>query len=93
MLYSVPGGAPEGVLTAAALALLNGEIIARLVLDKPELVERARPWASRDPKRIYTTSELATGRHIIFAATGVTEGNLLRGVHSFWRRHAHPLAW
>ena len=77
------GGAPEGVLTAAALRCLNGEIIARLVLDKPELVERAQAMGIRDPKRIYTTNELATGRHIIFAATGVTEGNLLRGVHFF----------
>ncbi|HWP85769.1 MAG TPA: class II fructose-bisphosphatase, partial [Terriglobia bacterium] len=49
------GGAPEGVLTAAALRCLNGEILARLVLDKPELVERAQNMGIRDPKRIYTT--------------------------------------
>jgi fructose-1,6-bisphosphatase class II len=77
------GGAPEGVLTAAALRCLNGEIIARLVLDKPELVERAQGMGIRDPKRVYTTPELATGRNIIFAATGVTDGNLLRGVRFF----------
>jgi fructose-1,6-bisphosphatase class II len=77
------GGAPEGVLTAAALRCLNGEIIARLVLDKPELVERAQAMGVRDPKRIYATPELAPGRNIIFAATGVTDGNLLRGVRFF----------
>jgi len=77
------GGAPEGVLTAAALRCLNGEIVARLVLDKPELVERAQKMGVRDPKRVYLTQELAPGRNIIFAATGVTEGNLLRGVRFF----------
>jgi len=77
------GGAPEGVLTAAALRCLNGEILARLVLDTPELQERAQAMGIRDPKRVYTTQELATGKHIIFAATGVTEGNLLRGVRFF----------
>lgn len=77
------GGAPEGVLTAAALRCLNGEILARLVLDKPELVERAQAMGIRDPRRIYTTPELAPGRQIIFAATGVTDGNLLRGVRFF----------
>src|ERR1041385_1956779 len=77
------GGAPEGVLTAAALRCLNGEIIARLVLDKPELVERAQSMGIRDPKQVYTTPELALGKNIIFAATGVTDGNLLRGVRFF----------
>ena len=77
------GGAPEGVLTAAALRCLNGEIIARLVLDTPELVERAQAMGVRDPKRIYATPELAPGRNIIFAATGVTDGNFLRGVRFF----------
>ncbi|MBI4464979.1 MAG: class II fructose-bisphosphatase [Acidobacteria bacterium] len=77
------GGAPEGVLTAAALRCLNGEIIARLVLDKPELRERAETMGIRDPSRIYDTDELAPGKQIIFAATGVTDGNLLRGVRFF----------
>jgi len=77
------GGAPEGVLTAAALRCLNGEIIARLVLDKPELVERAQGMGIRDMKQIYTTPELAPGKNIIFAATGVTDGNLLSGVRFF----------
>ena len=77
------GGAPEGVITAAALRCLNGEIIARLVLDKPELRERAEAMGVTDPKRVYTTADLAPGKQIIFAATGVTDGNLLRGVRFF----------
>jgi len=77
------GGAPEGVLTAAALRCLNGEIVARLVLDTPELVERAQGMGVRDPRRIYMTPELAPGKNVIFAATGVTDGNLLRGVRFF----------
>ncbi len=77
------GGAPEGVLTAAALKCLNGEIIARLVVSKPEQQERLAKMGVIDPKRIYKTDELAPGKQIIFACTGVTEGNLLRGVRFF----------
>jgi fructose-1,6-bisphosphatase II / sedoheptulose-1,7-bisphosphatase len=77
------GGAPEGVLTAAALRCLNGEIVARLVLDKPELKERAATMGIKDPNRIYKTEDLAPGHQIIFAATGVTGGNLLQGVRFF----------
>lgn len=77
------GGAPEGVLTAAALKCLNGEIIARLVVSKPEQQERLAKMGVTDPKKIYKTDELAPGKQIIFACTGVTEGNLLRGVRFF----------
>jgi len=77
------GGAPEGVLTAAALKCLNGEIIARLVVSKPEQHERLEKMGVKDPKRIYKTEELAPGKKIIFACTGVTEGNILRGVRFF----------
>lgn len=77
------GGAPEGVLTAAALKCLNGEIIARLVVSKPEQQERLALMGVSDAKRIYKTDELAPGKQIIFACTGVTEGNLLRGVRFF----------
>ncbi len=77
------GGAPEGVLTAAALKCLNGEIIARLVVSKPEQQERLAKMGVADPKKIYKTDELAPGKQIIFACTGVTEGNLLRGVRFF----------
>jgi fructose-1,6-bisphosphatase class II len=77
------GGAPEGVLTAAAMRCLNGEIFARLVIKKPEDEERSRAMGIQDPKRIYTSKELASGDNIIFAATGVTDGTLLRGVRFF----------
>jgi fructose-1,6-bisphosphatase class II len=77
------GGAPEGVLTAAALRCLNGQILARLVVDKPEHEERLAKMGIKDAKRIYDTADLAPGRRIIFAATGVTDGNLLRGVRYF----------
>src|ERR1700726_526883 len=77
------GGAPEGVLTAAALRCLNGEILARLVVSKPEHHERIGQMGIKDPKRIYKTDELAPGKKIIFACTGVTGGNLLRGVRFF----------
>lgn len=77
------GGAPEGVLTAAALRCLNGEILARLVVNKPEHAERLAQMGVKDPKRVYDTGDLAPGKNIIFACTGVTEGNLLRGVRFF----------
>src|ERR1700689_1015541 len=77
------GGAPEGVLTAAALRCLNGQILARLVIAKPEDEERLAQMGVKDPKRIYDQGDLAPGCQIIFAATGVTDGNLLRGVRFF----------
>jgi fructose-1,6-bisphosphatase II / sedoheptulose-1,7-bisphosphatase len=77
------GGAPEGVLTAAALRCLNGEMLARLVVSKPEHQERLAKMGISDPKRIYETEDLAPGRQIIFACTGVTDGSLLRGVRFF----------
>jgi len=77
------GGAPEGVLTAAALRCLNGEILARLVVSKPEQLERLAKMGVMDPKRIYETEDLAPGKKMIFACTGVTDGNLLKGVRFF----------
>jgi fructose-1,6-bisphosphatase II / sedoheptulose-1,7-bisphosphatase len=77
------GGAPEGVITAAAMRCLNGEILARLVIDKPELEERVTRMGIKDKKKIYTAKDLAPGNHIIFAATGVTEGALMKGVRFF----------
>ncbi|HWC99236.1 MAG TPA: class II fructose-bisphosphatase [Candidatus Sulfopaludibacter sp.] len=74
------GGAPEGVLTAAALRCLNGEILGRLIVKDDAQRERMEAMGIHDPKRIYTTPELAPGRHLVFAACGVTDGNLLRGV-------------
>jgi len=77
------GGAPEGVLTAAAMRCLNGEIFARLVVNKPEHEERCRTMGISDFKKVYTSKELAAGQSIIFAATGVTEGALMEGVRFF----------
>jgi fructose-1,6-bisphosphatase II len=77
------GGAPEGVLTAAALRCLNGQIIARLVVKSPEHEERLAAMGVKDAKKIYDTADLAPGKKIIFACTGVTDGSLLRGVRFF----------
>ena len=77
------GGAPEGVLAAAAMRCLNGEIFGRLVIDTPEKEERVRAMGITDLQRIYTAADLASGQRIIFAATGVTEGTLMEGVRFF----------
>jgi len=77
------GGAPEGVLTAAAIRCLNGYMLGRLVIQKPELEERIARMGIRDKNRIYKAEDLAPGNQIIFAATGVTDGALLRGVRFF----------
>jgi len=77
------GGAPEGVLTAAAMRCLNGEIFARLVVSKPEHEARCRAMGITDFKRVYRSKDLAPGAKVIFAATGVTEGSLMKGVRFF----------
>jgi fructose-1,6-bisphosphatase II len=77
------GGAPEGVLTAAAMRCLNGEIFGRLVVAKAGDEERCRAMGITDPRRIYTSKDLASGENIIFAATGVTDGALMKGVRFF----------
>jgi fructose-1,6-bisphosphatase II len=77
------GGAPEGVLTAAAMRCLNGEIFARLVVSKTEHEERARAMGISDFRKVYTSKDLASGNSIIFAATGVTDGALMKGVRFF----------
>jgi len=77
------GGAPEGVLCAAALRCLNGGMQARLVQTKAGQEERMKAMGITDPKRIYTERELAPGPDILFVATGVTDGNFMRGVRFF----------
>ncbi len=77
------GGAPEDVLTAAAMRCLNGEIFARLVVDKPEHEERCKTMGITNFKKVYRSDDLASGRSIIFAATGVTDGALMKGVRLF----------
>ena len=77
------GGAPEGVLTAVAMRCLNGEIYARLVVRTPEDEQRSHAMGISDLRRVYSAADLAPGRHLIFAATGVTEGALMKGVRFF----------
>ena len=77
------GGAPEGVLVAAALRCLNGGMRARLVPTKAGSEERMRKMGITDVKRVYTEKDLAPGPDILFVATGVTDGALMRGVRFF----------
>jgi len=77
------GGAPEGVLTAAAMRCLNGEIQAKLVLTKPSDAERLKKMGIPDIEKVYRTEDLAPGKNVIFAAAGVTDGALLKGVRFF----------
>ena len=77
------GGAPEGVLTAAAMRCLNGEIQGRLVMTRPADADRMRRMGISDLDRVYRTEDLAPGKGIIFAAAGVTEGPLLKAVRFF----------
>ena len=79
-VYIGTGGAPEGVLAAAALRCVGGHIQGRLTFRNDDEVGRARRWGIDDLDRIYSTSEMARG-DCIFAATGVTDGSLLQGVH------------
>ncbi len=77
------GGAPEGVLTAAAMRCLNGAIQGRLVLTRPADADRLRKMGITDLDRVYRTEDLAPGHDIVFAAAGVTEGPLLKAVRFF----------
>ncbi|RYE08403.1 MAG: class II fructose-bisphosphatase [Hyphomicrobiales bacterium] len=78
-IYLGSGGAPEGVLAAAALRCIGGQMQGRLMLDNDEKRARARRMGITDPNRKYRTDELASG-DVLFAATGVTDGFLLDGV-------------
>ncbi len=77
------GGAPEGVLAAAAIRCLNGGMQGRLVPTKEGQEDRMREMGITDPRRIFTERDLAPGPEIIFAACGVTDGNFMRGVRFF----------
>ncbi len=78
-VYMGQGGAPEGVLAAAALRCVGGQFQGRLVFRNDDERGRAAKWGIEDLDRIYTLEELAKG-DVIFAATGVTDGSLLEGV-------------
>jgi fructose-1,6-bisphosphatase II len=92
------GGAPEGVLTAAALKCLGGEIQAKFKWRSHEEKERAREMGVDvdDTERVYMTNDLASGENVVFCATGVTDGELLRGVRFFGggaRTHSLVMAY
>ena len=78
-IYMGSGGAPEGVLAAAALRCVGGQIQGRLLFRNEDERSRARKWGIKDLDKIYTLQDLAKG-DCIFAATGVTDGSLLSGV-------------
>jgi fructose-1,6-bisphosphatase II len=74
------GGAPEGVISAAALKCLGGDFIGKLMWRSEDEKKRALTMGVRDPDRVYALEELARG-HVLFCATGVTDGSWLKGVH------------
>jgi fructose-1,6-bisphosphatase II / sedoheptulose-1,7-bisphosphatase len=83
-LYLGSGGAPEGVLAAAALRCIGGQMQGRLIFRNEQERDRARKWGITDFDRKYELHDLAGG-DVMFAATGVTDGSMLRGV----RRHSN----
>ncbi len=78
-IYMGVGGAPEGVLAAAALRCIGGQMQCRLVLDSDEKRERAKKMGITDPRKKYEIVDMVKG-DCLFAATGVTDGSFLRGV-------------
>mgnify|MGYP001821608259 CR=1 FL=1 len=76
------GGAPEGVLAAAALKCMGGDMQGRLVFMSNEERDRAKGMGIDDFEKVYTCDEMASG-DVVFAATGVTNGDLLQGVRYF----------
>lgn len=82
-VYVGSGGAPEGVLAAAALQCIGGSMLGRLIFRNDIEKERAAKWGVTDLNKIYTTNDLAKGDNVMFAATGVTNGSMLRGVRMF----------
>ena len=78
-IYLGSGGAPEGVLAAAALRCIGGQMRGRLILDSDEKRQRAEAHGLRDHRRAYRTEDMAAG-NVLFAATGITDGSLLGGV-------------
>ncbi len=81
-MYLGSGGAPEGVLAAAALRCIGGQMQGRLLFENEEQIARAKEMGVDDPKRKYEITDMARG-DVMFAATGVTTGAMLRGVRRF----------
>jgi len=82
-IYMGIGGAPEGVLAAAALRCIGGQMEGRLLFNEEDEKIRAKRMGIDDLNRKYTLMELASGEDVMFAATGVTDGSMLRGVRRF----------
>jgi fructose-1,6-bisphosphatase II / sedoheptulose-1,7-bisphosphatase len=78
-IYLGSGGAPEGVLAAAALRCIGGQMHGRLMIDSDEKRQRAERRGLKDPRKIYRTEDMAAG-DVLFAATGITDGSLFAGV-------------
>lgn len=90
------GGAPEGVLAAAAMRCLGGEIQARFRYRNEDERARGTAMGHGDEERVYRTEDLASGENLVFAATGVTGGDLLQGVRFFGggaRTHSLTMAY
>ena len=81
-IYLGSGGAPEGVLAAAALRCVGGQMQGRLLYEEEQQRERVRSMGHADPNRCFTVEDMAKG-DVMFAATGVTPGQMLRGVKRF----------
>ena len=81
-IYLGSGGAPEGVLAAAALRCIGGQMQGQLLYEDDSQVARAREMGLSDPYKIFSVSEMAKG-DVMFAATGVTTGAMLKGVRRF----------
>ncbi|MBV8244619.1 MAG: class II fructose-bisphosphatase [Candidatus Eremiobacteraeota bacterium] len=77
------GGAPEGVLAAAALKCLGGNFMGRLEPRNANEAERAKAMGFGDLQRVLTIDDLVKGEHVVFCATGITDGDLTRGVRFF----------
>ncbi len=82
-VYIGSGGAPEGVLAAAALQCIGGAMLGRLMFRNNDEIARAERWGITDLNKIYKTDDLAKPGNVMFAATGVTDGTMLRGVRRF----------
>jgi fructose-1,6-bisphosphatase II / sedoheptulose-1,7-bisphosphatase len=81
-IYMGSGGAPEGVLAAAALRCIGGQMQGRLMFEDDSQIARAREMGLADPHQAFTCEQMAKG-DVMFAASGVTSGAMLRGVRRF----------
>jgi fructose-1,6-bisphosphatase II len=77
------GGAPEGVLAAAALKCMGGNFMGKLEFRNDEEIERAKAMGFGETNRLLTIDDLIKGEHVMFCATGITDGDLTRGVRFF----------